>query len=724
MKTSRKTAGVTLVVTVLIVMLLLAGVVVVTGQLALSARRSGMDQEATIRAQYVAESGLARSQARLRLVSSLLTSGNIAVPLSVTSTIIQANMLNLCGLSSLPAGVPALGQATLCSVNDENKATGLVNAATSTLVGSNQLQLLAFVKPDAFANSGYALDPTGVNGAKSPSEFWAQLMGQNGLKDAAGKARPGIPINASVGGGSVTSNVGLAVQSVERDAAGAYIVKLSVPAVTAQGRVAASATRQLSAQTSGVTYDLKFERGSFAKYALLTNHHTVSASAEAACNVNPLACSRVTFTSNTLFSGPVHTNGNFLFQGTPYFGGQVTSAGCPPPASGTYAKDATGAEICAGTPAAGAYYNGRFFKAEDMNDKLKPVLCGARNTDGSCAVSTDPRFLSNDLPSVTWNAKFEQLPQSRTEQVDASQKGGLYLSASVSNVDLSVQSNVSLSGRPAPEKVQLISYTQGATTVNLAITKDKKVYIKVGTVWKPAVQVNGIWIDAISSAAVAAINAGTFQSSFNGVIFVNGSVNSLKGPTRPTSNIVNANDTAPALADFSQITIAARNDIHIKTDLKYEASPCSGKNVVTSGVFTPALCNKRDAENILGVYSTDGDVAIDSPAKYTAAQGAVPKDVKIEGVLMASKGSVRVDGYELGNADGSLGQVNLTGGIIENYYGAFGITDGRGFGRNFVYDERTGEGLAPPAFPTQAAWTGELAEIKLNGSQFQQKVSY
>jgi hypothetical protein len=248
-------------------------------------------------------------------------------------------------------------------------------------------------------------------------------------------------------------------------------------------------------------------------------------------------------------------------------------------------------------------------------------------------------------------------------------------------------------------------------------------YILVGTVWKPAVQVNGIWIDATVPTALTAISAGTAQSSFNGVMFVDGSVTSLKGPARPASNLTNADDTPPALAEFSQITIAAKNDIHIKTDLKYESSPCAGKNSVSGGVFTAATCANKTAVNILGVYSTDGDVAIDSPADARYTNNGVPKDVKIEGVLMASKGSVRVDGYDQGAADSSLGQVNLTGGIIENYYGAFGITNGKGFGRNFVYDERTGDGLAPPSFPTQAAWTGELAEIKLNGAQFQQKAS-
>lgn len=68
MKNLRKTQGVTLVVTVLIVMLLLAAVVVVTGQLTLSARRSSADQDASIRAQYVAESGQARATAQVRNV--------------------------------------------------------------------------------------------------------------------------------------------------------------------------------------------------------------------------------------------------------------------------------------------------------------------------------------------------------------------------------------------------------------------------------------------------------------------------------------------------------------------------------------------------------------------------------------------------------------------------------------------------------------------------------
>ena len=65
-------------------MLLLAAVVVVTGQLAISARRSSADQDATVQAQYVAESGVARAQARLSLVDNLM--GNKLSPSADTTT--------------------------------------------------------------------------------------------------------------------------------------------------------------------------------------------------------------------------------------------------------------------------------------------------------------------------------------------------------------------------------------------------------------------------------------------------------------------------------------------------------------------------------------------------------------------------------------------------------------------------------------------------------------
>jgi len=254
------------------------------------------------------------------------------------------------------------------------------------------------------------------------------------------------------------------------------------------------------------------------------------------------------------------------------------------------------------------------------------------------------------------------------------------------------------------------------------------------TVWQKAVQVNGTWMSAASGTAQAAITNGTAQTSFNGVIYATGTITSLTGPPR-----TNASDPAtapPALSPFSQITVAATGDIHIKNDLKYSTPPCTGSNSVSGTTFTAAPCTNAgdDNKNILGIYSSGGDVDIDSPAKYGTSAG-VGKNVTIQGVLMASTGRVTVDGYDQGAADSNvLGQVNLLGGIIENYYGPFGITDGHGFGRNYVYDPRTGNGLAPPSFPTQQGWNTDFklttstsgasnpTPLQLDGSQTQQGI--
>ena len=57
MRTTERTQGATLIVSLLLVMLLLAVIMSVTAQVTLSARRSSTDQESILRAQLAAESG-------------------------------------------------------------------------------------------------------------------------------------------------------------------------------------------------------------------------------------------------------------------------------------------------------------------------------------------------------------------------------------------------------------------------------------------------------------------------------------------------------------------------------------------------------------------------------------------------------------------------------------------------------------------------------------------
>jgi hypothetical protein len=67
---------------------------------------------------------------------------------------------------------------------------------------------------------------------------------------------------------------------------------------------------------------------------------------------------------------------------------------------------------------------------------------------------------------------------------------------------------------------------------------------------------------------------------------------------------------------------------------------------------------------------------------------------------MAPHGIFTVDNYDSGSPRGI---VNLLGGAITDYYGAFGTFSGinqlSGYGRNFVFDTRMLGGTAPPYFP-------------------------
>jgi len=238
MNSSRKTAGVTLVLTVLMVMFLLSAIVIVTSQLALSARRSAADQESINQAQYVAESGIARSQARLNLISDLLSS-DLTIPANTLSSTVLTDVLNLCGLSAVPA---TLTNNILCS---DTSATGNVLASVSP--GSSQLSLFTdFLTDTNFANRGYP-----VSGTSAESQFWAENF--------AGKA-----LNDSAGSGTFATNVGLKLKQVKMLGPDTYQMLFTLPDVSSTSTATDSSKRSVKVAAVNTTYTLNINRGSFA----------------------------------------------------------------------------------------------------------------------------------------------------------------------------------------------------------------------------------------------------------------------------------------------------------------------------------------------------------------------------------------------------------------------------------------------------------------------------
>lgn len=720
--TLQRTEGASLFVVVLVVLLLLSAILAVTAQITLTSRRSVGEQETTLRAQYAADSTVSRAQARMAIINSLFRGGNytynsttmgIRVPQGTNSDTIAGYIKNLCGIAALPLAsqtTPICGSTAVGS----NVLSGSTDLATRLSLFTATIGGTSLISDAALAAAG---GPAAGSSTADKQAFWAAMFGGSNSMN----------VGTTINGMTTQGGVGAVISSVWRMTGDEYEVHIRVPDINIRA-TGSIATRSIKTGPQNVEYVLTLGRPPLAKYALFTNHHFADSTAESGCVNNTNACSRITFTSNTRFTGPVHTNEQFNFQGDPTFGGPVTSAGC---VAGSIASDNSG---CSSVTPGAYFYSGNFQSGTDNPSILL-------NPDGSADTSpsyrstsgtSNPQFNASPADSaVKWNANYLQLPPNGNDQSTAATSSGLYINGDVSNMSLSV-GNISPSrggnAVGAVQKMQQISYTTSAGTVNLAINASNQVYAKnANGLWFPATNTNGTW----KAATLATATPGTF----NGVMYVDGDVNNLNGPARsPTSSTTASSSTvAPAIASFMKLNLTTSGDVGITSDLRYEDPPCDDDG----------NCNNEAAQNIFGIYASTGDVKIIS--KYTCNNSSsatcigtgysqrtpsVPANVSIQAVLMAGQGQVKVDGAGAGPYGSSnLGSVNLVGGLIENYYGVFGrfgTSNGRsyesGYGRNFVYDTRTAKGVLPPSFPTTLNWVSDFsAAIKFSsGTQVQQ----
>ncbi|KGQ22988.1 DUF4900 domain-containing protein [Thermus filiformis] len=405
-------------------------------------------------------------------------------------------------------------------------------------------------------------------------------------------------------------------------------------------------------------YRFTVGRSSFARYALFTNVHTLPNGTD------------VWFTDRTLFDGPVHTNSHFRFYRRPWFGGEVTSAGCTNP----------GDQSCRGQTNPGAYFYGVGFVTAGAT-RPSPSAPSYTNQFGTHA----PEFTAG----VDWNAGFIPLPPNAQDQRQAAQNAGLYFSRDITSLKLyrkcvSVVNGVEVAcSEPLPLGVVKYQYIEVTYCTNANCNQTRTEVYRYG---------EDRLLQRQSGNTFVVVQRNGSPVVFNGVIYTDGQVRSFSGPARSRSN--DPSTAGPALAEFAQITVAAQGTIRITGDLKYEKPPCTGVPVRNpNGTVTPATCDNLSARNVLGVYSQGGDVLISTTLR----------DLNLHATLMSSSGVVGVENY---NTIPESGQVYLIGGIIEKYYGAFGTfnastgQNSTGYGRAFTYDRRFLQGLAPPFFPT------------------------
>jgi hypothetical protein len=164
-----------------------------------------------------------------------------------------------------------------------------------------------------------------------------------------------------------------------------------------------------------------------------------------------------------------------------------------------------------------------------------------------------------------------------------------------------------------------------------------------------------------------------------GISYVKGMVSDLRGPDRVSGS------PPPAIAQDTQMLLAATGDVVVQRDVTYQGYP--------------------NSQNVFGIYSSGGSVRVGTSA---------PDGMNLDAFVMATggTGSFTVDSYSSGTPRGIF---NLRGGMVENYYGPFGTFSSstglqtHGYGRNFMYDRR---GLIPPYYPVTNRFTANAPSAR------------
>ncbi|MCD0157267.1 hypothetical protein [Deinococcus sp. 6GRE01] len=378
---------------------------------------------------------------------------------------------------------------------------------------------------------------------------------------------------------------------------------------------------------------------------------------------------RLVFWDEDTFEGRVHTNGTQGVSAPVFY---ATAADKGPRFLGKYTTTATSLEYSTtARPSASTMFKGGHQMGvppvalpSNANDQR---LAAAGVQAGDCTTTTALCLAAKfGAASATTNGVYFSsgtLTASNTGSGFGSNgTGGIYVKGNVDDLKLSKNGNF-----------QRIEIVQGGKTTTFEQTGPTSWRVKEG------------------STVIKTMT----NSTFNGMVFVDGAIGDQS--TKGSKGLRGDGTDTPDVAAESQLTVAAAGDIFIKDNLTY----------------TDNAKDKPDSSNVLGVYSEGGNIKVNGPAN---------KDITIDGTLMASatgKGFGTVDYTTLRTTGTTTPKINLTGGIIEEQSQGVGQvgTPGRGYSRNFKWDDRLAKGLTPPFFPTQGQYEATPNFARLSDPQ-------
>ncbi len=544
---------------------------------------------------------------------------------------------------------------------------------------------------------------TGANNNTNALTFhanWALAQPHRKLQLAAGSP-PANPLGAGTYAGTIVIARRLVAHSSCIPPNPCYVHRLGPTdyeyfytyTITSDGQVPPRARRRISLTGD---FSIRVRPANFAEYVLFTNVHTTPSGGS------------LWFQTVTEFDGPIHSNGEFRFRRFGRFGTPDPNSPCDP-------SRITATPLTSVNSRAWFWNNGAPVELSANENVVggvridAPVLPDC--TPGNTADDNDnpPANFTRGVPAIPYPSNPYsqkgasigrdpndttavtnlQIRQAVPELVDntTAVPNGIYVPVTDSNGN-----GVSSAGEPLAGGI----YVQGdLTSLVMSSSGNNALYTLVQGAQTVTVTVDRVaQTTTVTNSAWAAPQTRTFtgvpkgwQPLANpnaGIIFVQGAILGLAG----------------TLEEKEQLMIAASGRIDIVDHVRYEDPPD-----VTDPNDNPL--------NVLGIFTANNDIRITT---------AAPNDVDIHAVLMAGNSgdgynsSIYVQDYSLAPP---RGPVHLIGGLIEEYYGQFGVTDPNnqfvlagGRGRDFKYDRRMSRGFSPPYFPT----TSNRFEIAQGGT--------
>lgn len=240
---------------------------------------------------------------------------------------------------------------------------------------------------------------------------------------------------------------------------------------------------------------------------------------------------------------------------------------------------------------------------------------------------------------------------------------GIYVQGDVSDMQLYADTN--------GDQVYVIQQGINVSTIRTSYANNTTTLSTAST----TVTYSGVFMDKSDPAK--------FQKGVS--LYVNGSISGLRGGKSGLS-------VKPAIAASTRLTVTAQRDITVTGDIKYA-------NPVANSDGTP-VSNLSSLQNVLGIYTNDGNLNLSPVATYVAGPGL---SLEINAAVVTFNGKTSNDNGQIEGSivytgtltPGNNDRWKLVGSRVQSKINSIGYNY-----RDIYFDTRfSGGKFAPPFFP-------------------------